>query len=68
MIARDLKPTRRWVPFAVGALVAVWYGYTRIYVAAHFPLDVVGGWVYGGVGFAISLTVWGRWIRETPKR
>lgn len=67
MIARDLKLTRRWVPFVVGALVAVWYGYTRIYVAAHFPLDVVGGWVYGGVGFAICLAVWNQWIRETPE-
>lgn len=65
MIARDVKPDHRWIPFAAGGLVVVWFGYTRIYVAAHFPLDVVGGWIYGAVGFAICLAVWNRWIRET---
>ena len=68
MIARNMKPNRRWISFAVGALVVVWFGYTRIYVSAHFLLDVVAGWIYGVVGFAICLAVWRRWMQETPER
>ena len=33
----------RWVPWAVATLVAV----ARVYVAAHFPLDVIGGAALG---------------------
>ncbi len=37
----------RWVPWAVAAVV----GFARVYVGAHFPLDVVGG---AGLGLLLG--------------
>jgi undecaprenyl-diphosphatase len=47
----------RWAPFAVAAVV----GLGRMYVGAHYPLDVVGGALWGAfVGWAVVLA--GRWL------
>ena len=40
--------TSSWVPTALGALAAT-VGMTRVYVGAHYPLDVIGGWALGAV-------------------
>lgn len=40
--------TSSWVPAALGALAAT-VGITRVYVGAHYPLDVIGGWALGAV-------------------
>jgi membrane-associated phospholipid phosphatase len=43
VIATQLPPRWRWVPYAVAATVAV----TRMHVGVHYPLDVVGGALWG---------------------
>jgi undecaprenyl-diphosphatase len=51
VVVASVVPGRwRWVPFAVAAVV----GLGRMYVGAHYPLDVVGGALWGS---AVGLTV-----------
>ncbi len=46
------------VPFL--AIIIVLIGYSRIYCGAHYPLDVIAGWLVGG--FWGVLLYWG-WIQ-----
>ncbi|HMQ24860.1 MAG TPA: phosphatase PAP2 family protein [Acidimicrobiales bacterium] len=48
-----LAPRHRWVAWTVAALVAL----ARVHVAAHFPLDVIGGAALGILAGALALTL-----------
>ncbi len=50
-LAPWLAPRHRWLPWTAAALVGV----ARIYVAAHFPLDVIGGAALGMVAGGLAL-------------
>lgn len=50
VVATVLPKRWRWVPFALAAVV----GLARMYVGAHYPLDVVGGALWGAaVGWTV---------------
>ena len=50
-LAPWLARRHRWVPWTVAVLVGV----ARLYVAAHFPLDVIGGAALGVVAGGLAL-------------
>lgn len=69
---------RRWWHIALGVVVIVVVGISRLYAAAHFPLDVLGGGVLAA-GSSVALWPlaawsWGRgqakgdWRAEPPYR
>lgn len=49
-----------WLPFPLGfiagssiTVVIVIIGISRVYLGAHFPSDVVGGWLLGGISLLV---------------
>jgi undecaprenyl-diphosphatase len=55
-------PTRwRWPALAAAVFYAVGIGLSRVYLAVHYPSDVVGGWALSlAVVGLVWLAVWGR--------
>lgn len=45
----------KWFPLFL--LIMLWVGLSRIYVGVHYPLDIVGGFLVGGVALAIALRI-----------
>ena len=47
LIARELDPTRRWLPYVGAALLIIPIGFSRLYLGAHWLSDVLGGLALG---------------------
>lgn len=52
----------RAVCIAIGTLLTILVGWSRIWSGAHWPSDVLGGWMYG-VGFVVMAA----WIAYRPR-
>lgn len=64
---RLLKPQARMVLLAATALIFL-IGFSRVYLGAHYPTDVIGGWLIGLtlISLLTALSSW--WHnRHTPK-
>jgi membrane-associated phospholipid phosphatase len=64
-----LWPWTRWPQRVVGVAVAVLVACNRIYIGAHWPVDVLGGFAIGMFAGAVTWLVASRWpiyARSTP--
>lgn len=51
--------TRMAIFGGVGVLIVAW---SRLYVGAHYPLDVLGSILYTAAVMIVFLAVWNRWV------
>ena len=54
----------RRAALALSALPVLFVGVSRVYLRAHWPSDVLGAYLLGGVWLAVSLAVYERWKRR----
>ena len=54
----------RRAALALSALPVLLVGVSRVYLRAHWPSDVLGAYLLGGVWLAVSLAVYERWKRR----
>lgn len=57
------KPITKWIAIFVAGFLVVWIGFTRIYLGAHFPSDVLAGHLAGAIWLTITILVleWIKW-------
>lgn len=64
LIARELAPARRWVPYVAATLLIIPIGFSRLYLGAHWLSDVLGGLALG----IICVAVFGIAYRRHPAK
>ncbi len=53
----------KWI-VAVGFIYALLIGYSRIYLAQHFPRDVAGGMLFASISVLLSLIIYKKWFEN----
>jgi undecaprenyl-diphosphatase len=62
--ARMQSPYARAAMWLSAALLAVWIGLSRIYLGAHYPSDVLGGYAAAVVWVMVIRTGYRAWLRR----
>jgi undecaprenyl-diphosphatase len=55
----------RWLALAVTAFPVLTIGLSRVYLGAHWPSDVLGGYLWSGVWLAIVLRLYLHWKKNS---
>jgi membrane-associated phospholipid phosphatase len=58
---------RKWI-VTVGFFYAVLIGYSRIYLAQHFPRDVAGGMLFASISVLLSVCIYQQWFNPINKK
>jgi membrane-associated phospholipid phosphatase len=61
----------RFVHFCIAALLCLLIGFSRVYLGVHFPTDVFGGWLLGGIILAVYFIAGNRieaWLESHSPR
>jgi len=53
---------RRWWAWLLAAFIVLMIGLSRLYLAVHFPQDVLMGWLIGGLILWVFTSWWEAWI------
>lgn len=61
VLARGLCPRHRRAVALLGALLALWIGFGRLYLGVHWPTDVLAGWALGAAQALVAM----RWVARS---
>ncbi|GAB6042095.1 bifunctional DedA family/phosphatase PAP2 family protein [Endothiovibrio diazotrophicus] len=67
-VARGLRLPWRWLPYSVATVVAVAVAFSRVYLGAHWPSDVLGGLALGLAWAALLGIAYSRHAPPAPAR
>jgi undecaprenyl-diphosphatase len=56
----DESRIRRAFLISAAGLLTIIIGLSRLYMGVHYPSDVIGGWLIGGVWAVLCWIVWGK--------
>jgi len=54
---------KKWI-VSLGFFYAVWVGFSRIYLAQHFPRDVAGGMLFASISVLLSVLLYQKWFEN----
>lgn len=65
IVRSSRKPFTKWMTILVAGFLVVWIGFTRIYLGAHYPSDVLAGHLAGAIWLMITILAleWIKWQR-----
>jgi undecaprenyl-diphosphatase len=58
----DAKRWLAWAGIAVSAVLIALVGLSRVYLGAHWPSDVLGGYVLGGAWLTMLIAAYRKWV------
>jgi membrane-associated phospholipid phosphatase len=68
LVLRQRSPIARTITIAIGAVIAVTVGLTRVVLGAHWFTDVVAGWLLGAGWLAVVVTAHRLYLTAAERR